>query len=76
MVEMNNAEKIVDWLTKNRNQQPICDDHLTVKVGLKNRHNVQCITEALATTPLFERKEGKCFVCGKIRKVISVTWPK
>jgi hypothetical protein len=70
---MNNAEKVTNFLTKNRNLTPICDDCLAEHfVPPINRHDVESVTKALASTPLFKRIEGQCSVCHKTKLVISI----
>jgi hypothetical protein len=72
MVEMNNAEKVTGFLRKNKGK-PYCDDCLKQQVPLARRQEAQGIAQALATTPLFKRVEGKCSVCNKTKLVISKT---
>lgn len=71
-LEMNNAEKVTGFLTKNKGK-PYCDDCLKQQVPLSRRQEAQRITQALATTPLFKRIRGKCSGCNRIKLVISKT---
>jgi hypothetical protein len=69
---MNNAAKVTGFLTKNKGK-PYCDDCLKQQIPLSRRQEAQRITQALATTPLFKRVEGKCSICYKTKLVISKT---
>jgi hypothetical protein len=69
---MNNAQKVTGFLMKNKGK-PYCDDCLKQQVPLSRRQEAQRITQALATTPLFKRVEGKCSICAKTKLVISKT---
>lgn len=66
---MNNPAKITAFLTTHKGKR-YCDDSLAKILGLARRQEAQQVTATLATTPGFERKQGKCCHCGNIKLVI------
>ena len=55
---MTNPERIYEFLTKKKGSV-FCDDCLMKEVGLKQRQQVQPVTDTLRLTPGFERQRQR-----------------
>lgn len=55
---MTNPERIYRFLTKNKGSV-FCDDCLMKELGLKQRQQVQPVTDTLRLTPEFERQRQR-----------------
>lgn len=62
-------DRVRDFIIR-RSPDFICDDCIADRVGISPRQHANHKTRELAKTVGFDRREGRCGLCGSDKKVI------